>query len=82
MDQVESIIRQAVTKSKDGRITRTDFLNAAAQTTRYGIFSPMEVSIIFHFAGASETNKTRGTTDEKRLTLKDFAQVCLLLRDA
>lgn len=69
MEGVETIIRTAVRKSKDGRISRADFLNTAAQSARYNSFSPMEVSIIFHFAG--ETNDA----GEKRLTLRDFAKV-------
>lgn len=61
------VIRDATAKSKDGRIDQVDFLNHAASTTRYGIFSPMEASIIFHFAG-------RGSGTQ-RLALIDFAQL-------
>jgi solute carrier family 25 (mitochondrial aspartate/glutamate transporter), member 12/13 len=61
------VIREATAKSKDGRIDQVDFLNHAASTTRYGIFSPMEASIIFHFAG-------RGS-GAQRLALIDFAQL-------
>lgn len=63
----KSIIRDATAKSKDGRIDQVDFLNHAASTTRYGIFSPMEASIIFHFAGRGNGNQ--------RLALVDFAQL-------
>jgi hypothetical protein len=69
MEGVENIIRTACAKSKDGRINRADFLNTAAQSSRYNGFSPMEVSIIFHFAGAT------GGDGEKRLALRDFGQV-------
>ncbi|KAG8737305.1 mitochondrial aspartate-glutamate transporter agc1 [Ceratobasidium sp. 414] len=68
MDMVERVIRDATAKSKDGRIDQTDFLNHAAKTTRYGLFSPMEASMIFHFA-------SRGTGGHSRLALMDFAQV-------
>ncbi|KAG8778339.1 mitochondrial aspartate-glutamate transporter agc1 [Ceratobasidium sp. 428] len=68
MDMVERVIRDATAASKDGRIDQTDFLNHAAKTTRYGLFSPMEASIIFHFA-------SRGTGGQSRLALLDFAQV-------
>jgi solute carrier family 25 aspartate/glutamate transporter 12/13 len=61
-----SIIREATARSKDGRIDQSDFLNHSAANSRYALFTPMEASIIFHFAG-------RGSS-EKRLALLDFAQ--------
>ncbi|KZS93297.1 mitochondrial inner membrane protein [Sistotremastrum niveocremeum HHB9708] len=67
MDMVERVIREATSKSKDGRIDQVDFLNHSALSTRYGLFSPMEASIIFHFAG-------RGSGSQ-RLSLLDFAQL-------
>lgn len=62
-----SILREATAKSKDGRIDQSDFLNHAAARSRYSLFTPMEASIIFHFAG-------RGDGD-KRLALVDFGQL-------
>lgn len=41
---VEKLIQQAVTRSRDGRIDVSDFLNEAAGSMRYGNFTPMEVS--------------------------------------
>jgi len=67
MDMVERVIREATAKSKDGRIDVNDFLNYASATTRYGLFSPMEASIIFHFAGRGEPGQ--------RLALLDFASL-------
>ncbi|KAJ3539095.1 hypothetical protein NM688_g6416 [Phlebia brevispora] len=67
MDMVERIIREATGKSKDGRIDQGDFLNHCASKTRYALFTPMEASIIFHFAG-------RGNGSQ-RLALIDFAQL-------
>lgn len=67
MDMVERIIREATAKSKDGRIDQSDFLNYASTSSRYSLFTPMEASIIFHFAG-------RGSA-EQRLSLVDFAQL-------
>ncbi|KAG2156541.1 mitochondrial carrier domain-containing protein [Suillus bovinus] len=67
MDMVERILREATAKSKDGRIDQSDFLNHSAAISRYALFTPMEASIIFHFAG-------RGS-GEKRLALLDFAQL-------
>ncbi|KAJ7631241.1 mitochondrial carrier domain-containing protein [Roridomyces roridus] len=67
MDMVERIIREATAKSKDGRIDQSDFLDHAASRSRYSLFTPMEASIIFHFAG-------RGSSAQ-RLALIDFAQL-------
>ncbi|KAK0466352.1 mitochondrial carrier domain-containing protein [Desarmillaria tabescens] len=61
------IIREATAKSKDGRIDQSDFLNYSASSSRYSLFTPMEASIIFHFAG-------RGSSTQ-RLALIDFAQL-------
>jgi solute carrier family 25 (mitochondrial aspartate/glutamate transporter), member 12/13 len=60
------MIRETTAKSRDGRIDQSDFLNYSNATTRYSLFTPMEASIIFHFAG-------RGS--DKRLALVDFAQL-------
>lgn len=67
MDMVERIIREATANSKDGRIDQSDFLNHSASSSRYSLFTPMEASIIFHFAG-------RGVASQ-RLALIDFAQL-------
>jgi solute carrier family 25 aspartate/glutamate transporter 12/13 len=67
MDMVELIIRNATNKSADGRITRTDFLNEAARTSRFNLYTPMEADILFHFAGLDDPSG--------RLGLRDFARV-------
>ncbi len=67
MDVIERLLREATAKSKDGRIDQTEFLNHTASTSRYSLFTPMEVSIVFHFA-------SRGTAGQ-RLALIDFAQL-------
>ncbi|KAJ7170155.1 mitochondrial carrier domain-containing protein, partial [Mycena filopes] len=67
MDMIERIIREATAKTKDGRIDQSDFLDHAASSSRYSLFTPMEASIIFHFAG-------RGS-GAQRLALIDFAQL-------
>lgn len=67
MDMVELIIRNATTKSADGKITRTDFLNEAARISRFNLYTPMEADILFHFAGLDDPSG--------RLGLKDFARV-------
>lgn len=66
MDMVEKVVREACARSSDGKITKLDFQNHAARSMRYGTFSPMEVAIIFHYAGKGET---------ARLGLKDFGQL-------
>lgn len=64
MDIVEKILREACARSKDGRITPEDFANQASRSMRYSTFSPMEIAIIFHFAGVGK---------KERLSLRDFA---------
>lgn len=67
MDMVDIIVRNATSKSPDGKITRTDFLNEAAKITRFNLFTPMEANILFHFAGLN--------TNVGRLSLKEFSRV-------
>ena len=67
MDLVELVIRNAIGKSADGKITRVDFLNEAARITRFSLFTPMEVDILFHFASLDQPSG--------RLGLLDFARV-------
>jgi solute carrier family 25 aspartate/glutamate transporter 12/13 len=67
MDLVELIIRRACAKSKDGKITKTEFLNQAAKITRFSLFTPMEADILFHFASLDEPSG--------RLGIKDFSKV-------
>lgn len=72
MDLVELVIRQAISKSEDGKITRMDFLNEAARLTRFSQFTPMEADILFHFASLDQPSG--------RLGLTDFARVLSTLR--
>ncbi|TFK56855.1 mitochondrial carrier [Heliocybe sulcata] len=67
MDMVERVIREATAKSKDGRIDQSDFLDYSSANSRYSLFTPMEASIVFHFAGRGNPNA--------RLALIDFAQL-------
>ena len=67
MDLVELVIKNAITKSSDGKITRVEFLNEAARMTRFTLFTPMEVDILFHFASLDQTSG--------RLSMTDFARV-------
>lgn len=63
---VEKVVREACARSSDGKITPLDFVDHASRSMRYGTFSPMEVAMIFHYAGQGSGN---------RLGLKDFAQL-------
>lgn len=67
MDLVELIVRNAISKSADGKVTRVDFLNEAARITRFTLFTPMEADILFHFASLDQP--------AGRLGLSDFARV-------
>lgn len=64
MDMVERVVRKAIENSKDGTITKADFLLTAAKETRFSLFTPMEADIIFHFAGMDNPSG--------KLTLSDF----------
>ncbi|ORX58953.1 mitochondrial carrier [Hesseltinella vesiculosa] len=70
MDMVEVILRRAIKTQADHTITKQDFLNEAAKTSRYSLFTPMEADIIFHFAGVGTPGSSHG-----RLGLDDFAKI-------
>ncbi|KAL7265882.1 mitochondrial aspartate-glutamate transporter agc1, partial [Rhizina undulata] len=67
MDMIDTVIRSAIGKSPDGKISRTDFLNEAAKITRFSLFTPMETDILFHFAGLDNSSG--------RLAFKDFSRI-------
>ncbi|GAO15775.1 uncharacterized protein UV8b_03105 [Ustilaginoidea virens] len=67
MDLVELIVRRALAKSSDGKITRAEFAHEAAKVTRFSLFTPMEADVLFHFASLDEPSG--------RLSLRDFAKV-------
>ncbi|KAH0266732.1 hypothetical protein KCU91_g10569, partial [Aureobasidium melanogenum] len=67
MDLVELVIRNAVGKTEDGKITRTDFLNEAARITRFSLFTPMEADILFHFASLDQPSGRLGVSDFARV---------------
>ncbi len=67
MDLVELVVRNAIAKSPDDKITRVDFLNEAARITRFTMFTPMEADILFHFTSLDQPSG--------RLGLADFARV-------
>ncbi|CAH7686046.1 mitochondrial carrier domain-containing protein [Phakopsora pachyrhizi] len=63
MDTVERILKEAISKSPDGKISRQDFLNTASRQTRYINLTPLEVDIVFHFAGMGDINSRLGLID-------------------
>lgn len=67
MDMVERIVLKTVSTSKDGTITKADFLHTAHKETRFSLFTPMEADIIFHFAGLENPSG--------KLSLRDFARL-------
>lgn len=67
MDLMELVIRHAVDKSTDGKITRVDFLNEAALVTRFSQFTPMEADILFHFASLDQPSGRLGLSDFQRV---------------
>ncbi|KAI5294976.1 mitochondrial aspartate-glutamate transporter agc1 [Ascosphaera acerosa] len=67
LDTVNHIIKGAIAKSRDGKISRAEFLDEAALTTNYTHITPMEVDILFHFAGLSSSSD--------RLSSADFSKV-------
>lgn len=64
MDMVERVVRKAIEHSKDGTITKADFMHTAAKETRFSLFTPMEADIVFHFAGLDNPSG--------KLALRDF----------
>lgn len=67
IDMVESVIRKAIENNQDKKITKSDFLKHAHEASRYTAFTPMEVDVIFHFAGVDD--------DSGVLGLEDFARI-------
>jgi solute carrier family 25 aspartate/glutamate transporter 12/13 len=67
MDTIDTVLRSATAKSKDGKITRAEFLNEAARITRFSHFTPLEADILFHFAGLNQ--------ETDRLSWKEFNRV-------
>lgn len=67
VDLVDIIATRATDTSKDGTITREDFMTEAAKSTKFSIFTPMEVEVLFHFVSIINTTG--------RLSLDDFRRV-------
>lgn len=68
-DMVEVLIEKAAkTFSKDGYISRQDFLNESAKSTRFALFTPLEIDVLFHFASVNSSKPDK-------ISLDDFKQV-------
>jgi solute carrier family 25 (mitochondrial aspartate/glutamate transporter), member 12/13 len=67
MDMVGVIVRNATGRSKDGKITKEEFMEEAARVTSFSLFTPHEVNILFHFAGLDSQGG--------RLSYADFQRV-------
>lgn len=67
MDMVGVIVRNATGRSKDGKITKEEFMEEAARVTSFSLFTPHEVNILFHFAGLDSHGG--------RLSYADFQRV-------
>ena len=68
LDMVTYIAQSATSKTNDHHITRAEFLDEAARVTRFSLFTPLEVDILFHFASLD-------ANDNSRLNFDDFARV-------
>jgi solute carrier family 25 aspartate/glutamate transporter 12/13 len=67
VDLVDMIAERATARSKDGCITRQDFMDEAARSTKFSIFTPLEIDILFHFTALKNTTG--------RLNLDDFRRM-------
>jgi solute carrier family 25 aspartate/glutamate transporter 12/13 len=67
MDMVGVIVKNATDRSKDGRITKEEFMEEAARVTSFSLFTPHEINILFHFAGLD--------SDSGNLSYADFQRV-------
>ncbi|KAJ3192123.1 mitochondrial aspartate-glutamate transporter agc1 [Irineochytrium annulatum] len=68
MDIVERVVDAASTASADGRVSKTDFMRAASNVTRFSRLTPMEVDTAFFLA-------SDGAVIEPRLSRQDFSRL-------
>ncbi|KAG4302805.1 hypothetical protein PCK1_000965, partial [Pneumocystis canis] len=66
MDMIKNIVRFATSNSTDGRITKNDFMREA-EKMGCSFFTPMEMDILFHFAGLDDNTG--------RLSYQDFMKI-------
>ncbi|KAK9464692.1 mitochondrial carrier domain-containing protein [Lipomyces arxii] len=66
-DMVDVIVKAACAKSPDGKITRSDFMDEAARSTKFSLFTPMEIDILFHFASLDNSTGKLSHEDFRRV---------------
>jgi solute carrier family 25 (mitochondrial aspartate/glutamate transporter), member 12/13 len=66
MDMVGVIVKNATARSKEGRITKEEFMEEAARVTSFSLFTPHEVNILFHFAGLDSSSGNLSYADFQR----------------
>ncbi|ODQ65956.1 mitochondrial carrier [Nadsonia fulvescens var. elongata DSM 6958] len=79
-DMVDLIAQNATKQTKDGKISSADFIAEAARSTRFSLFTPLEIDILFHFASinaddADQKKNQNVDNCHRRLSLNDFRKV-------
>lgn len=70
-DMVEVLIdkaAQSLPAKSGGYITRQDFLNESSKSTRFALFTPLEIDVLFHFASCNSAHPDK-------ISLNDFKSV-------
>lgn len=67
VDLVDVIAQRACDRARDGTITRQDFMEEAARSTKFSLFTPLEIDILFHFLSIENPSG--------RLKLDDFQRM-------
>lgn len=65
-DMVEVLIEKAAHEygRKDGYVTRQDFLNESSKSTRFALFTPLEIDVLFHFASLNSRKSDKICLDD------------------
>ncbi len=71
-DLVDFIANSAVKKTKDGLISKKLFNDEVSRSTRFAIFSPLEVDILFFFASL---NSSSSSSKDGGVKFEDFKKV-------
>jgi len=82
MDMVGVIVRNATSRSTDGKITKEEFMEEAARVTSFSLFTPHEVNILFHFAGLDSATGRLSYNDFQRVLDPSWREPFLAAQDA
>jgi len=82
MDMVGVIVRNATKRSKDGKITKEEFMEEAARLTSFSLFTPHEVNILFHFAGLDSPGGKLSYNDFQRVLDPSWREPFQVAEDA